>query len=153
MKIYFDMDGVLADFQNHFKSFYPQITDLWGLEDDVFWPLVKAIPNFWEDLPVMADALELFKYAQDNHEVQILSSPSSHDDRSFGGKIKWVRKHLGDDIRVNLVKRSSKQLFSEEGTVLIDDIKTTCYEFGNKEGLSIHYLNAKQALSDLKQLS
>lgn len=153
MKIYFDMDGVLADFQGHFKKHYPHIEDPWDLGDDEFWPMVKAIPNFWEDLPMMPNAKELFQFAKENHTIEILSSPSSHDDRSFDGKIKWVRKHLGDDIRVNLVTRKYKQLFAQDKRcVLIDDIKKTCDEFKQK-GLSIHYLNAKQALSDLKSIS
>ena len=154
MKIYFDMDGVLADFQGYFRSqTMTTVEDLWSIPDDVFWKYVKNIPKFWENLPVMPDALKLFKYAQKHHDVQILSSPSSHDDRSFGGKIKWVRKHLGANVRVNLVKRSHKRLFAEDKKcVLIDDIKETCDEFKEK-GLSIHFLNAKQALSELKSIS
>ena len=150
MKIYFDMDGVLADFQKYFKQHYPEIVDPWDLTDEEFWPKVKAIPDFWENLPVLEGALELFEYAKQNHEVEILSSPSSHDHRSYGGKIKWVEKHLGEDIRVNLVTRKHKQKFAEEDSVLIDDIEKTCKEFEQKKGLSIVFKTAQQALNELK---
>lgn len=153
MKLFFDMDGVLSDFQSHFKKHYPQYDNLWDLSDEVFWPLVKAIDNFWEDLPLMPHAEELFKFANENFEVEILSSPSSHDHRSYGAKIEWLEKHFSAyDFPINLVTQKYKKLFAEKGALLIDDQEQNCVEFKENGGQTIHFQDGLTTLNALKAL-
>ncbi len=144
MKIYFDMDGVLADFDGMLRKHHPHVEDFSVLPDDEFWPLVKAIPNFWEDLEILPGANEMVKAAFENENVthvEVLSAPSRHDLRSYAGKVKWLEKHFSEyfpfDLRLNLVIAKNKKHFAEPGSVLIDDLDKNIDAWNKNGGFGI----------------
>ena len=148
MKIYFDLDGVLADFQGYLRQHYPEIEDFNSLSDEEFWPLVIKIPNFWENLPVLPGAKEMVQSAFENPKydsVEVLSAPSRHDLRSYAGKVTWLQKHFPDvfpnDFRLNLVIAKNKKHFSNEGSVLIDDLAKNISEWNENGGQGILHLD------------
>jgi 5'(3')-deoxyribonucleotidase len=158
MTIYFDMDGVLADFQGYLRKHHPDLPkDLFSIPDDEFWKLVRAIPDFWENLEPIKGAKELFEFAHDNfEEIAILSSPSRHDSRSISGKVTWLNKNIGDPndggriYERNFVRANKKKFFANKTSVLIDDLDENINEFKGAGGHTIHFKNASQALKELK---
>ncbi len=79
-KIYFDMDGVLADFDGG-------VTNLCGLrslaqgehrskeEDDQMWEKIRKVPHFYDKLDPMPGAVELFNeiYGKYGDKCEILT--------------------------------------------------------------------------------
>ena len=154
--VYFDMDGVLVDFVGRFLDHYPEIgtqANMYKLDDEEFWPKVKAIEGFWENLDAIKGSLDLFKYAYNNFNVEILSSPSRHDKRSGSGKFHWLEKNLGDYVfSINLVRAQNKKYFANENSLLIDDLQSNIDGFRENGGTAIKFENAEQALNELKNI-
>lgn len=140
--IFFDMDGVIADFvggslRAHRKTL-PHAECRWdfmtqvgftGGGDPAFWePLSNR--EFWAGLDPMSDWLELFGLAVERWgagRVAILSSglcPGSVD-----GKRDWLKRHLpGFDVK-QAVFATRKGLVAGPGKVLVDDHDANVDEF------------------------
>lgn len=152
--VFFDLDGVLADFDAHLRSRHPLLpADLFSLSDQEFWPLVLSIPNFWEDLPLIAGAKELFHFACEHfEEVAILSAPSRHDNRSCIGKNLWLNQHFSHYFfERNFVRAHHKKRFADPNSILIDDQLKNIEEWRQAGGIGIHFKNASQAIDELKR--
>lgn len=128
--VFFDMDGVLADFVGgalaaHGKSLPPAEVgwDFWaqvGLTAEAFWaPL--ADPAFWAGLEPLADGLALLDAtlsAVGPARVGLLSSglcPGSCD-----GKRAWLRRHL-PGLERRAVFCTEKALCAAPCKLLVDD--------------------------------
>jgi 5'(3')-deoxyribonucleotidase len=149
--VMFDMDGVLCDFEKKFREYHNVEGSLFEIEDSKFWPMVKEIPNFWESLELINGSKLLFSYAITRANVEILSAPSRHDNRCAIGKCKWLKDNLGEfDFPINLVRAKYKKMFANEETILIDDLEKNVNEFRENGGKAILFVNAEQALRELK---
>lgn len=146
--VFFDMDGVLADFTGgslkvHGKSLPPRGIE-WnffsqvGITEPEFW---KPLRNrkFWADLEPLPDGMELFRRVVDligdKENVGILSNgacPTSCD-----GKRDWIRHHL-PDFEENIVFAQSKGLCANSSDVLlIDDYEKNIGKFRARRGKAI----------------
>ena len=134
--VYFDLDETIASFSSIFLKHNKGITKKelvkQEIPDDEFWPMVLKIDKFWESLDIIPNGIKLLKYASDNgFDVQILSSPSSHDSRSIPGKKIWIKKNLSkyNISKVNLVTSSKKKEYATANSILVDDLKKNVDEF------------------------
>jgi FMN phosphatase YigB (HAD superfamily) len=153
--VYFDMDGVLADWEGMYKKhFGPK--DPWTIPDSELWPNVISIKDFWTKLSLMKDSVKIWDYAQShpNAEVKILSGYSTHDARSQKGKKAWLKNHSKDlkgKYDIHLVRAKDKKTYADENSVLIDDLIGNVEGFEKNGGTGILFKNAKQALKELKK--
>jgi 5'(3')-deoxyribonucleotidase len=157
MKVYLDMDGVIADFIGKMIENYPNETEasFRKIPDDKFWPMVMAIDDFWHDLPLMPDAKNMFKFLYHNYDLEILSSPSKHDSRSLLGKHYWLNKHFSKtkySYERNFVRAKNKKDFADSNSILIDDLEKNIKEFKSAGGHGILFKNFTQVKSELKKL-
>ena len=160
-KVYLDMDGVLADFDQRFK-------DLSGMEPKefenkygkkAFWNLIDEDNkiSFWVGIKPMEGATKLVNAVKD-YNYELLTSPSAKK-QSYLGKILWVRNHTGSVFpskpRINFKRAKEKHEIKSnlsQKDILIDDREDTIGRWNAAGGTGIVYKSIGQVLSDLKKL-
>lgn len=153
-KIYLDMDGVIADFDNRFKSLYkmePREADD-RKEFYKFFDEFIATKQF-QTLDMMPDAQLLLNYLSKlSIPTEILSSTSSEkrDAEIRAQKLMWLQTHnIG--FKVNLVpgKRFKKD-FSNPNSLLIDDTSVNIDQWRREGGIGILHTDALTTIGILK---
>jgi beta-phosphoglucomutase-like phosphatase (HAD superfamily) len=142
MKVYVDMDGVLANFERRYFERYGELPG--SMRDK------KEFNNYWDDfvltrqfetLELWPGATELLQYLdlQTSVEKEILSSsggPKYHDTVTEQKKV-WLKKF---DILypANIVSgRKNKALYAKPDTILIDDTSDVITAFNKAGGIGI----------------
>jgi 5'-nucleotidase len=153
MRIYLDLDGVLADFDTHFVEYFG--VDPQSLDDDVMWGMINGYHDFYANLPLMKDAMELFDKIAWNleYDVTILTAcPRSNYRNAAIQKRAWVRKHLSEMITViPMMGGVNKAMFMHEpGDILIDDMEKNCKAWEEMGGKAIIHKNATDTITKLK---
>ena len=101
-KIYFDMDGVLADFDLavnelcHVKSVKQEHQS--HKQEDIMWDKIREIPHFYDKLKMCEGAKEMFDliYSKYQDKVEILTGiPKARRNiqNAAEDKIKWARRY------------------------------------------------------------
>lgn len=141
MKIFLDMDGVVADFvSGAIEAAGLPLThdrvDRWNffepyMSAEEFWKRIHDTYEFWAGLDPYPWAQELVDLCKQYGEVIFLSD-SSHDDDAPSGKVKWLRRHgfLNEDSSNYMLGRH-KELLCFRDHVLIDDSPANCSKWGN----------------------
>jgi predicted chitinase/5'(3')-deoxyribonucleotidase len=144
MKVYVDMDGVLADLFNHAGSIhdvehYSNMTkDQW--ED--FFKNSNAYELF-RDLPAFPTANKLLQMVKDfAGGYTILSSPLSFDkEGSIKGKREWLQKHIHVAPDNIIFEHDKAKYATADGkpNILIDDYGVNIRAWGSAGGIPIKY--------------
>ena len=147
--IYFDMDGVLADMSGYMDSHGIEYNhgDAHDVKlDQKMWNYIRAIPHFYDKLEPLPGSIDLFKKLSEKYDCQILTAvpkekwsiATAKDD-----KISWVKRYLGDDVKVNAVYRSEKKDFvKSEQSILVDDLSQNISEWEEAGGTGILFRGA-----------
>lgn len=127
-KLYFDMDGVLADYMKRWiyvKEQYP------GIE----YPQSQI--GFFSRLEPIKGAIEAFNKLRDcgKYECYILTRPSVLNIHCYTEKAEWIKEYLGEDVLENMIISCDKSLIM--GDYLIDDFDT--HGQSEFEGEHIHF--------------
>jgi hypothetical protein len=159
-KVYLDMDGVLANFNQRFKDISgmlpKEFENKYGKK--AFWNLIDEDNkiSFWVGIKPMPGAAELVN-AVKKYNYELLTSPSTKK-QSYLGKILWVRNHsdiLGGKPRINFKRAKEKHKVKPELSqtdILIDDREDTIGRWNAAGGTGIVYKSIGQVLNDLKKL-
>ena len=160
-KVYLDMDGVLADFDQRFQDISgvkpKDFENKYGKK--AFWDLIDEENkiSFWVGIPTMPGAADLVNAVKD-YNYELLTSPSAKK-QSYLGKILWVKNHTGDVFpskpRINFKKAKEKHLVKPQlakTDILIDDREDTIGRWNAAGGTGIVYKNISQVLNDLGKL-
>lgn len=160
VQIYFDLDGVFADFARGVSKIFPEFiegkSDTDRKMDGRMWKAIRSYQKdggeFWHDLEVMEGALTMWEYVR-HHKPQILSACG---DPSFGAepqKRKWVAKHFGSATQVHLVRRAvDKAQFAKPGCLLIDDKLKAIDPWKAAGGTGILHTDPAKTITEMKAL-
>ena len=163
-KIYFDMDGVLADFERG-------VREICGIEppdqnakhhnpgaDDEMWEKIKLAGHFYDRLELMPDAKEMFDavYGKYGDKCEILTGipkPKRGITTSGEDKTNWTHRLLSPDIKVNIVFREDKpQYCIGKGCILIDDMERNIRDWNEMGGTGIQNISAEKTMETLKEM-
>lgn len=151
MKLFLDMDGVIADFlggackAHNRKSPYEQESSLgiwdteklWGITAEEFWKPIDAYDKFWDTLDKTpeADALvDMVTSLFGVKNVAVLTSPSM-DPTCVPGKRRWMQRHYPQLAgRMIFASANAKQFLAGRDSLLIDDKDTNVEEFRDSGG-------------------
>ena len=118
MKLFVDMDGVLADFDSHHEAVFGIRSGV--LIDNVDWEAVREQRGFYADIPPMPDMRELWGYIERFNPTVLTGVPEVVEEAAKNKRV-WVRRHLGEHVPVICCRSSDKCMHAEPGDVLIDD--------------------------------
>ena len=161
-KIYFDMDGVLADFckgaeqlggyvwkkeQNHVEA-----------KDDTMWDCIRSVEGFYLKLDLMPGAKEMFDsiYQRFSKKCEVLTGipkPKRNIKNVKEDKITWMHERLAADIVVNECNKEDKWRYCKgKGCVLIDDMQANIDAWEAAGGTGILYEDAESTLQELERI-
>ena len=111
-KLFFDMDGVLVNFQ----SGIDKLSEETKLEYEGRLDEVPGIFSLMDPMPGAVEAVhELSKY----YDVYILSTAPWNNPSAWSDKIVWLTKHFGDTFKKRVILTHCKNLC--DGDYLVDD--------------------------------
>ena len=155
-KIYFDMDGVLADFDRGIRELCHMDplnqASKSKVADDAMWEAVKNTDHFYNKLELIPGAHYMFQTLHDKFgdRCEILSGiPKPYRGILTSGEDKtvWAHRLLGEDVVVNIVFREEKKNYVKgPGYILIDDLEKNIKEWNEAGGTGIHFTNADEVL-------
>lgn len=156
LQILVDLDDVLCDWcQSVCNTFSidlnnqeirSHIENNWGgqckyIPEEEMWAVINKIgASWWENLPLLPWANELYSELSKIGEVCLLTAPNNHYS-CIEGKVKWIKHHF--DTR-NFLIGKPKHFCAKANSVLIDDKPDNCAKFIENGG------NAFQWPSSLK---
>ena len=162
-KIYFDMDGVLADFDRGCRELCgmeptPQGDD-WKLGmDDPMWAKIREVENYYDKLELMPGAEKMFRtlYEKYGDKCEILTGipkPKRGILTAGEDKTKWAHRLLSEDLVVNIVFREDKPNYcTGKDCILIDDLEKNIEAWEACGGTGIQFTNADEVLERIREL-
>ncbi len=156
-KIFFDMDGVLADFDRGVRELCdmepsPQGDDWRPGMDDLMWEKIRQVDHYYDKLELMPGAKKMFDtlYGMYGDKCEILTGipkPKRGILTSGEDKTNWVHRLLNPDVVVNIVYREEKPDYcTGKDCILIDDLAKNIEAWEECGGTGIQFTNAEEVL-------
>ena len=159
--VYFDMDGVLADFDRGVRELCGRKPNVQGISgpkaDDEMWEAVSRVEHFYDRLEPIPGAIGLFQKVLKTPGIrcEILSGipkPHHHVPTAGEDKIRWARRLLSETVKVNIVYREQKPEYcSGPGSVLIDDYEKNIGEWQQMGGTGLLFKSVAEMTLELEK--
>ena len=147
MIIYFDMDGVLA-------NFYGRVQELTGKkspEKKELWAAVNKEPEFFTNLDPFKDTVSFMNVLIDQgHNVHILTATGNNFSDVMAQKMKFFQKHcsLCPVDKIHFVKSGlDKTHYASPSSILIDDNEKVIEAWKAAGGIGILHNTARETIN------
>lgn len=111
-KLFFDMDGVLVDFQSGIDKLSEEVKKEYeGRLDEV--------PGIFSLMDPMPGAIEAVNTLSEYYDMYILSTAPWKNITAYSDKLAWLTKHFGDLFKKRVIITHCKNLC--DGDYLVDD--------------------------------
>lgn len=134
--IFFDLDGVLSDFDLHLHNENKLTAD-----GKTNWDALDY--QWWSTMPVIEGAKEFYDEAKTLGKAKFLTAPVMGQD-CFAGKAAWIQKFLPERGKFALMDliicpSGDKLLLAGGKRILIDDREKNIQEWEAAGGIGIHH--------------
>jgi len=152
MRLYVDMDGVLADFDTGYLNAFGVRPS--KEHDSVDWDLVRSKPDFYRSFPKMPDADDLWAYIAKYSPIVITGLPKSLMDVTAYNKNQWISQHYGQEAADRMILCLSAHKFHhcEPGDILIDDWNKYRDRWQKAGGVWITHTSAECTIEKLQAM-
>jgi 5'(3')-deoxyribonucleotidase len=150
-QIFLDCDGVLADFDAGFE----QLAGMPGQEYEdkfgpkKFWSQIKDSRNFFETLPLMPGAKQLYELVKEHRPIILTGCPRGG--WAEAQKMRWRDKYFPGVPMVTCASRN-KVHYCQPGDVLIDDYLKHSQKWIDGGGIFIHHVNFETTAATLQNM-
>jgi hypothetical protein len=131
---------------------YPnEFIDTYGYSS--FWAsFTRQAEDFWSGIKWKNDGKKLWQFIRPYNPIILSSVPPSMAKIATKYKEKWIRDELGLDIEYYITSRKEKQNYSDQGSILIDDMKKNIDEWLLRGGIGILHISAENTIKELKKI-
>lgn len=147
-RLYIDMDGVLTNFDKAFENIDGRKQKDFKNNHELWKHVEKNGVKFWSEMPWMEDGKKFWNFIS-KYNPTILSSPTL-DYKSRIGKRIWVKRELGDDIKVIL--ETQKERYANRNSILVDDREDNINKWKRFGGIGILHKSANDSIEKLKEI-
>lgn len=150
IKIFCDLDGVLADFQKGVKK----ITGFEPNDQKIskMWNKILSHPGFFKNLDWTEDGEKLWDYIQPFEPTILTGLPYSCKKDVSKDKEAWCQNNLGKEVNVICCMSKEKYRFATFESILIDDRLENGKAWQTSGGVFIHHSNTERTIYELKKL-
>lgn len=153
MQLFLDLDGVIADFDQHCINLFGHDPRKGGISDSVFWDMVETVEDFWETIPVKFGAEDLMEVAAPYKPIFLTGVPLGvNGERAHAQKPVWVQKHIGDYQVITTMSRLKPTFMKNPGDILVDDRYRMIKKWEEAGGRGVIYKNPHESVEKLKKL-
>lgn len=150
-QLFLDCDGVLADFDAlaiEVFGQHPNEAEV-ALGPDEFWRRLRQHGAFFRILPLLSDAMDLYRAVAHLHPIILTGCPR-------GGwaepqKLDWAQRHF-PGVRMVTCSSQEKRLHMNPGDILIDDLLKYRHLWEEAGGVFVHHRSARDSLDRLGAL-
>jgi hypothetical protein len=148
-QIFLDCDGVLADFDAGAEAVFgmrPHVFEKrYGARE--FWKRLAGSGEFFANLPLMADAMQLYEAVRARNPVILTGMPRG--DWAEPQKRAWAERHF-PGVPVITTMAALKHEHRHPGDVLVDDRDRYRHLWEQEGGVFIHHTDAASSIEALK---
>lgn len=148
MTLFLDLDGVLADFDAHVEALFGEPPSRLPISE--MWHRAANTPGFFETMPLMPDALDLWDYCRPFKPRILTGLPRGS--WAEGQKRRWVARHFGPDVEVFTCMSRNKCDYASPGDVLVDDTTKYAHLWEARGATFVHHRSAAETIERLREL-
>lgn len=151
-QIFLDCDGVLADFDAAARKLFgmdPRAAEE-ALGSKEFWRRIRGSGNFYRSLPLVSDALKLYRAIA--HLKPIILTGCPRGNWSQPQKIAWAAEYFPGVPVITCASREKFLHMLQPGDVLVDDYLRYKDRWEKAGGVFVQHKSAKQSLKQLREL-
>ena len=148
MRLFLDLDGVLADFDRGVQAVTGSRLEALPLR--AMWQALAREPRFFETLEFMADALDLWRFSEPHRPTILTGLPLGA--WAPEQKRRWVARMLGAHVPVITCMSREKGRYSGPGHVLVDDRASAREGWERAGGVFVHHRDAAGSIAALRRL-
>jgi len=150
-RIYLDCDGVLADFDAGAEAVLGMTPDRFERRYGLgrFWARLASAPDFFDTLPLLPDAMELYEAVRRTDPVILTGLPRGK--WAEPQKRRWAARHF-PGVEVITTSAALKREHCHPGDALVDDRDKYRHLWESEGGVFIHHRNARTSIAELKRL-
>jgi hypothetical protein len=151
-QLFLDCDGVLADFDTAAEQIFNQNSREAEatVGTDSFWNRLSGRDNFYGNLPLLPDAMQLYQAVA--HLKPIILTGCPQGGWSEPQKVEWAARHFPG---VPIITCRSKEKFlhlRHPGDILVDDYLKYRHLWEEAGGIFVHHTSARETIDRLARM-
>lgn len=151
-QLFLDCDGVLADFDTlaiEIFGQHPREAEA-RLGTNEFWRLISNYENFYGTLPLMADAMRLYRAVAHLRPIILTGCPAGG--WSQPQKIAWAARHFPGTPIITCRSKEKFLHLRHPGDILVDDYLKYQHLWEEAGGIFVHHTSAEETIDRLAGL-